>query len=552
MSTILRNWLRAALCLTPLIAMTTAPVVGGDSSTALMRAAVQQMREAAGLEVGEASLAAVPLLIELYERRDHRLAWTSDERVDELLELLAASTEDGLDPRDYNLPVLTELREQLLEANEPDHTVRVGFDLLLTDSLARLAYHMRFGKVVPDRLDGNWNFGRNAMATDVVQRIQDALDSDSLAAVIRELAPRHAFYENLKQGLAEHRAIAAAGDWPTLPDGATMGLGNRGKRVRILRERLGLVAGTIFDEELERSVRTFQMRHSLGIDGRVGRNTLRALNVPVGSRIDQIRVNLERARWVFRDVDEEDDFIAVNIAGFRVLYVRDEKLVWSARTQVGKTYRKTPVFRGKIEYLVLNPTWTVPPTILSKDVLPAVRKDIGYLDRKNMSVLDASGRVVDPTTIDWKRYSGGGFPYTIRQDPGPDNALGRIKFIFPNPHFVFMHDTPSRALFDRTKRAFSSGCIRVENPFELAEILLDDPGQTREAMLERVGGPTERIHLDEPVTVMILYLTAGSIQNDVKFREDIYGRDARVLEALEDEFEFVPPSDLSISWPMDG
>ena len=523
-----------------------------EPETELMRAAVRSLKEAGSLEVGDASLATAPLLVELYSRRDYRLAWTHRERVDDLLVLLAVSEAEGLDPQDYNLATLTELSDQLEGAVGVDPAVRVGFDLLLTEGLARLGYHMRFGKVVPDHLDSNWNFTREVMTRDVVQYIQDAIDSDSLASFIREVSPEHGFYRTLKQVLAEYREIAASGGWPGVPGGATLGPGDRGKRVRLLRERLDLAPGDVFDTELGQAVEQFQGRHGLEIDGRVGKNTLRALNVSVESRIDQIRVNLERARWVFRDIDEEGEFVLVNIAGFRVYYVSDRKMVWTARAQVGKTYRKTPVFRGKIEYLVLNPTWTVPPTILAKDVLPAVRKDIGYLERKNMSVLDASGRKVDPTTIDWTRYAKGGFPYAIRQGPGPNNALGRIKFIFPNSHFVFLHDTPSRDLFSRSRRAFSSGCIRVEHPFELAEILLDGPEQTRNRMLERVGGVTERIHLDEPVTVMILYMTAGGIGGDVQFLDDVYDRDSRVLEALDGDFKIVAPSGLAISWPMDG
>ncbi|RLE18639.1 MAG: murein L,D-transpeptidase [Actinobacteria bacterium] len=527
-------------------------LLADDSTTELMRAAINSLKEAGSLEIGDASLATGPLLVELYGRRDDRLAWTHRERVEELLRLLAESEAEGLDPQDYNLSTLTDLNDQLRGAVEADPAVLVGFDLLLTDSLARLGYHMRFGKVVPDQLDPNWNFGRKVMTRDVVQFVQDAIDSDSLASFIREVSPRHGFYLTLKQALAEYREIAASGGWTSVPGGATLGPGDRGKRVRLLRARLDLAPGEIFDAELEQAVREFQQNHGLEMDGRVGKNTLRAINVPVESRIDQIRVNLERARWVFRDIDEEGEFVLVNIAGFRVYYVDDREVAWTARAQVGKTYRKTPVFRGKIQYLELNPTWTVPPTILAKDILPAVRKEIGYLERKNMSVLDASGRKVDPLTIDWQRYAKGGFPYAIRQDPGPNNALGRIKFIFPNSHFVFLHDTPSRDLFSRSRRAFSSGCIRVERPFELAAILLDDPEQTRERMLERVGGATERMHLAEPVTVMILYMTAGAIGGDVQFLEDVYGRDSRVLDALDGDFKIVAPSGLAISWPMDN
>ena len=535
------------------LAVACAPhaTAGAEPIDALMRTAVEQMRSAGGLQIGDASLTAVNLLGELYVRREYQPAWNRPENVDALLRLLAAADAHGLDPDDYDLSTLEDLRRQIAASADPDPVLLVAFDLLLTDGLARLGYHLRFGKVVPDNVDANWNFGRKAMTEDVVQRIQDAIDSESLGDFVRQVAPQHEFYEALQDSLAEHRRIAASGGWPSVPGGGKLERGARGQRVRALRERFGLASGQEFDTELDQSVRRFQELHGLGVDGVVGPATIEAMNVPVEVRIDQLRVNLERTRWVFRDVDEEDDFILVNIAGFHVYFIQDERVAWSGRAQVGKTYRKTPVFRAKMTYVELNPTWTVPPTILAKDVLPAIQKDPEYLARKNMRVIDSAGRTVDPTSIRWSSYSGRDFPYAIRQDPGPHNALGRIKFIFPNEHFVFLHDTPSRGLFDHVERTFSSGCIRVENPFELAEIVLDDPARSREQMLSEVGGKTERVFLDEPMTVMLLYWTAGGQAGSVQFLKDVYGRDPAVLEALDGDFVFVAPHGMNARWSGD-
>ena len=293
-----------------------------------------------------------------------------------------------------------------------------------------------------------------------------------------------------------------------------------------------------FDDKLENAVKHFQQNHGLTTDGIAGPGTLAAMNVPVRARIDQIRANLERARWVLRNLP--DSYVITDIAGFRVNYSRDGEMIWSTRAQVGKPYRKTPVFRDTIRYLEINPTWTLPPTILKQDTLPKIRKDPDYLRNKNMEVLTFSGEPVDPASIDWSQYPEKPFPYLIRQRPGPKNALGRIKFMFPNKHAVYLHDTPSRDLFDRDTRAFSSGCIRVQHPFEFAELLLDDPAWTKERLLEVVESrKITKISLKKPITVLLLYWTIdASADGDVVFKPDIYDRDPAIIKALNSPFRF--------------
>ncbi len=330
-------------------------------------------------------------------------------------------------------------------------------------------------------------------------------------------------------------------------------------RVALLRQRLattgdlerdGNSAGNLYDESLKAAVVRFQDRHGLGTDGVVGNQTLEAMNVPVEARIDQIRVNLERTRWVFQDI--EDHFIVTNIAGFRVFRVGGGEIEWTTRAQVGKPYRRTPVFKAKMKYLVLNPTWTVPPGILRNDILPAVRKDPGYLQRKGLAVIDRNGKEVDPATIDWSTVSARGFPYQLRQGPGPNNALGRVKFIFPNEHFVFLHDTPSRELFERPDRSFSSGCIRIESPLDLAAQLLADQPEWSRARIDRVikSGSTQTVFLSKPLTVLLLYWTVGvELQDTIQFMKDVYERDSAVLEALEGEFVYSPPAGVESLQP---
>jgi murein L,D-transpeptidase YcbB/YkuD len=213
---------------------------------------------------------------------------------------------------------------------------------------------------------------------------------------------------------------------------------------------------------------------------------------------------------------------------------------------VGRPYRQTPIFRADMKYLVLNPDWTVPPGILRNDKLPAIRKDPSYLQRQNMDVVDAKGNVVDPSTIDWSQR----FTYMLRQRPGPSNALGRVKFMFPNPHFVFLHDTPSRELFAREERTFSSGCIRVENPLELAEIVLKpNDGWSMEKLRQVVdSGVTQTVSLKEPLPVLILYLTATAFDEgrEFTFYRDVYGRDGAVLDALNAGFVYSAPEPVAM------
>jgi murein L,D-transpeptidase YcbB/YkuD len=320
----------------------------------------------------------------------------------------------------------------------------------------------------------------------------------------------------------------------------------------VLRERLRVtgdlpadapapVAAELFDAPLLLAVRAFQERHALDVDGAAGPGTLAALNVPVTARIDQLRLTLERTRWVIDDT--AGDAVVVNIAGAEVFVTRRGQVSWWRRAVVGQVARQTPIFRGLMTYLELNPTWTIPPTILRQDVLPKVRRDRGYLAANDIRVLDRTGRPVDPGTVDWNARS---FPYLLRQDPGPKNPLGLIKLMFPNPHDVYLHDTPGRAsTFARATRAFSSGCIRVEDPFALAALLLDDPARYTAAGLEAslADRKTRRITLPRPWPVLVLYWTAAlDAAGRVRFLPDLYGRDPAVLAALDGEVRIEFPA----------
>jgi len=514
--------------------------VCGQDAADLIRAHVEELRVGGRLEVLGQPIASREILPRVYENREFEPAWSTLGQIDGLLDIVDESYLEGLDPNDYHAAALKDVRGTLTDLGVLAPSDRAELDILLTDSIIRLGYHLRFGKVDPNALDPNWNPTLELFREDPAITIQAAIDSPSSREFAARVIPRHFLYERFKNALAEYRAIEANGGWPGVPAGATLQPGGTDERVPALAARLvvtgelrasAAVAGASYHYTLSTAVREFQARHGLAPDGVVGPATLAALNVPVAARIEQLRANLERARWVF--YEPESELLVVNIAGFLLYHLRRGEVVWRTRVQVGRPYRQTPIFRAELSYLVVNPTWTVPPTIYRNDILPAVRRDPKYLASRHIDTFDASGALVDAATVDW---SGRNPPYRLVQRPGPDNALGRIKFMFPNEHAIYLHDTPSRDLFDRDSRAFSSGCIRVENPFELAEQLLGSRGRERLDALV-ASGRTETVFLEKPMPIMLLYWTAEPDETGrVSFLPDVYSRDAAVIAALAEPF----------------
>lgn len=497
-------------------------------------------------------------LAAFYEQRAFRPAWSRGSNVEAFVSLIAHAEGEGLKSADYHWPKLAQMLSQFEGSLESD-LQRVDLDLLLTDALLRYAYHLRFGKVDPARLNPEWNLSRAMPGRDTLARLQAIIDADDLEHALAEAIPRIPYYWHLKQSLRRYRTILEQGAWATVPSGPPLKLGMMDARVRVLRDRLG-ATGELghsmvedprhFDQRLEGAVVEFQVRHGLATDGVVGPETLAALNVSVSARIDQLRVNMERARWIFQDI--EDDYLLVNIAAFEASLFRSGARVWSARTVVGKPFRKTPVFKSKITYLVFNPRWFVPPTILREDLLPRVKKDPGFLHRQNMKIINRAGRIIDPYSIAWDAVDSDNFPYTIGQDPGANNAMGKVKFMLPNPYFVYLHDTPDNELFERTDRSFSSGCIRVENVIGLAEHLLDEPDKwDARAIASAIdSGRTQTVTLARPMTTMVLYWTNEvDAAGKVYFSKDVYERDQAVLEALDGPFVFSPPEGFEDQFP---
>jgi murein L,D-transpeptidase YcbB/YkuD len=499
------------------------------------------------ITIGDSVLASRTLLPAFYAQRNYTPAWVNPDSVSQLLAAIEVIDRDGLVAADYHLAILRELHERLGNAQVFNPELMADFDLLLTDSLIRLGYHLSFGKVDPEALDSNWNMVRYIEDLDELLLLSKAIDSGNVMQLIEQLRPQSGQYEQLRKALSKYRTFALLGGWQPVLPGPTLKTGSTGERVLALRARL-VATGDLstqdmflptFDDAVAAGVQRFQRRHGLVDDGRVGRKTLGEINIPAEVRIDQIRANLERARWVLHDLP--DTYIMVDIAGFSARFYRDNEVVWESRAQVGRPARESPVFRSTLTYLDINPTWTVPPTILEEDLLPEVRADPGYLSVKNMEVIDYDGNRIDPDKIDWHRYSGRSFPWLVRQQPGPKNALGRIKFMFPNRHSVYLHDTPSKSLFEKPERAFSSGCIRIEKPYDLAELLLTGNHDWNHSRLIKTINTqrTQTVKLTEPVTIIMLYWTvAADDDGTVRFSRDIYERDTAIISGLNDTFSF--------------
>jgi murein L,D-transpeptidase YcbB/YkuD len=419
----------------------------------------------------------------------------------------------------------------------------VDLDLLLTDAFLVYAGHLSEGAVNPITIDPEWFLERRKV--DLLQIFARAIESREVAKTLRDLTPRAPEYSRLRELLSRYRDFARRPSVPRLGGGKKIEPGTRDDRVRDLRARLSIVLDEgeapapeaepeLYDPPLVEAVRTVQRRYGLHDDGIVGGATREALNRDPAELAEQIEVNLERWRWLPDALGPR--YLLVNVAGFELEAKEESRTTLSMRVVVGRPYRRTPAFSSRITHVVFNPSWTVPETIAAEDVIPAVQKDVAYLEKMHLRVFDGwseDAPEVDPRSVDWSSVAP--LHYRFRQEPGPWSPLGRIKFLLPNAHDVYLHDTPDRNLFERSARGFSSGCIRLQEPFALLDYLLArEPESTLVRVREARAGEEERIvPLAEHLPIHVLYWTAWVDEHgDVNFRNDLYGRDAPVLEAL--------------------
>lgn len=470
------------------------------------------------------------------------LLWTDRDRYDSLLTALADLKWDGLDPRMYAILQLDEWRS----IRTTDGKTLACRDLLASTAYLAALYHLQYGFLDRADIAPLWRLVENE-STDTGAKLLEDLGViarrglQNIAATIDRARPESPAYRQLRSAYRVHQQQRDI-HWPYVPDGPLLRPGMEDTRIPVLRQRLlpksscdveqhdcDFQSSDHYDAVLAKTLEEFQSLHHLKIDGVVGPETLAALNLSRNFREEQIRINLERMRWLEREISPT--LLLVDIAGAQATFTRDGQIVWQGRVQVGTARRTTPTLSSTVTHLTFSPTWTVPPTIYRQDKLPEIRRNIAYLANNRLKVLDRDGRELNPATIDWQNPG----PIKLRQDPGPDNALGLIVIRFPNPFSVYLHDTPSQSLFASHRRNYSSGCVRVEGAKQLADELFAGASQeTHNAITDSIKRRlTRNIPLPVKVPILMDYWTAAAYEDGrVEFRPDVYGRDEELMAAL--------------------
>jgi murein L,D-transpeptidase YcbB/YkuD len=500
---------------------------------------------------GEA-LCTAPLIPLFYERRLFLPAWSRNGQLNahatELVTALVNADAEGLRPADYHLYsvrlILNRLDRLQGEGKFLATEELVDLDLLLTDAFLLYGSHLRNGRINPEAIQQQ--LVPNDYPADLAAILEEALSSQGVTAALQGLRPPHAGYRRMMTALADLRAIARKGGWPVVGIGFNLHKGVRHRRIYALRQRLilsgdydssDMCSEKLFDEKLAAAVRRFQQRHGLKVDGIVGPKTLAALNIPVERRLRLIELNMERWRWLPHNLGRRH--ILINIADFSLKVIEDSQQILKMRVVVGKPHRSTPVFSDRMEYLIFNPYWYLPETIIVEDTVPKILENPDYLAQKKIKVFAAESdetQELDPAVINWREISKKNLPYKLRQEPGSFNVLGRVKFMFPNKFSIYLHDTTSQELFQKTARDFSSGCIRVEKPVELAYFLLgDDLLWGREKIMASMeSGERQLVTFPELIPIYLFYRTAWADDDGrICFRKDIYNRDKLLGAALD-------------------
>jgi murein L,D-transpeptidase YcbB/YkuD len=484
---------------------------------------------------------------QFYERREFAPAWIKGTsplpQIGELIAALNTAADEGLDPQLYNVSLLEQRRQDASKG----FLTRKGFepreagalDVWLTYSYLKYASDLADGLSDLAQADPKWQIKPEKF--DPVARLESALEKNQVGESLTQLTPENPQYRALRKQLGEHRAQAAKGGWPQLPAQARLKPGQRSPLVTALARRLAASGDftaavpqaddAVYTPQLQEAVERFQRRHGLTDDGAVNAAVVAELNVPIERRIRQIEMNLERWRWLPRDLGER--YILVNIPEYRLEVWDHGEVPLAMRVVVGKQDTQTPIFNDEMTYVVFSPYWNVPPDIAQGETLPEIMKDPGFLERTNMEVLDKKGQPIDPSSIDLADPAS----YRFRQRPGADNSLGLVKFMFPNQFNVYLHDTPADSLFARASRSFSHGCVRLENPLALAEyVLRDQQGWTRDKIEEAMHAEEERtVKLKKAIPVYLGYWTARVSSDGVmQFRRDVYGIDGRLTTLLAD------------------
>lgn len=496
-----------------------------------MTAAIRAMLATAGQEGAYLDKRDAAGVAEYYAEQGYAPTWTVDGRLTgrakKLIARLHEADKDGLVDV-YRTPVIG--RGEVVPASIE---VTARAEVMLSRALVTYSRHANSGVLDPAAISQNFEYDRH-LPDPVAVLINLATTTGNPTEALAAYNPTHPEFVALRDKLAEIRANEVERP-PLVPPGKNLKLGISDARVVVLRERLKVTTSApdpmVFDDDVDLAVKAFQEQAGLKPDGVVGPRTLGIMNAAADDHIATILANMERWRWMPHDLGTF--YVRVNIPNFNLEIYREDKVVYTTRIVVGQTGWQTPVFSRMINHVIVNPTWNVPASIAVKEMLPKIQSNPGALNGYQVFAnIDGRFRAVDPMMVDWQTVDMRRIQ--IKQPPGERNALGSIKFMFPNPFSVYLHDTPSKSFFERDYRALSHGCMRVQNPWEFANALLaDDPIVSTARLKKLVGGPETRVNLTNEIPVHITYFTAWVDETgELKVRDDIYGHDARIEKAL--------------------
>jgi len=504
-------------------------------------------------------------LKQFYAKRNYLPIWSRDLSMlplaNDMIKTIQEIDKEGLYPDnpDYHLQTL----QRLVDSGFQDDVQSIAeADILLSDAFFTLGHHLYSG--IAAGMDLNQSSKIRYKKMNMSRLLRRAVNAVHIKESLINLSPKHPGYLHLKDELARYRSLQSKGGWQNDPNVylkmRDIPYRRSGSKIKMetitikeyealkhaalnaektIKERLIATDDFVEGETLSDAIIRFQKRHGLSADGIVGSKTASKMAIPVENKIQAILLNMERWRWLPRKIPS--NYIMVNIPDFTLYVIENDKQIFSMPVVVGKKSRKTPAFSAKMQYMVFNPYWRIPKSILKKDIVPAVKRDIDYLERKNIKIFSRSdiheSHPIDPYDIDWQNWEEvGAGRYKFRQDPGAKNALGNVKFIFPNTFDVYIHDTPSKADFHNGKNLNSSGCIRINNPLKLASHLMKidyshiTPRDISTALLDK---KTHKVTLSRPVPVYITYQTAWSDENGLlNFRRDVYDYDTELANHL--------------------
>ncbi len=459
--------------------------------------------------------------------------WVGTGRMTQFVQHLEDAQFDGLNPADYPTDSLIDVRDSV-DPSDPYSAAKA--ELYYSAFFVAYTADLKIGRVAPQKVDPN--LFRNRKTIDVLRVLTEMGKQRDPNKALALFEPRNPHYQALKKMMRVYSAVADEGNWPVIGQGAILRPGMNDPRIPKIRSLLSftgdyewdVTGSAVYDQQLAIAVQRFQQRHGLEAKGLIGKQSIIAMDIRPDERVKQIMLNMERWRWM-PDV-LGDDHLLVNIAAFELQHVQSSIIVDRMNVVTGAIATQTPEFSDEMEYVELNPTWTVPYTIATAEMLPKLKQNpLQYA--ADFEVFQ-NGALTSWSSIDWYAYGPGKFPFTFRQRPGPKNALGKMKFMFPNKHNIYLHDTPAKDKFASTSRAFSHGCIRLSRPFDLAYALLGDvPGWSQQRIDAVIStGKLTRVTLPRKLPVHLIYSTAFKGENGIEFRSDVYGRDRKLYSAL--------------------